>query len=316
VYSSESSSYLADQIYELLYSKGQNVKRGGVYRKQFPDGEKYYRVQMQERYELVGKDVIYVSSTADDSDFLELIRLGCAFSSYGSRRRIFIIPFLGYSTMERQVKPGEVITAKVNLRLLSAIPETKLGNTFMLLDLHVQGLLQYFEGASVRMELYAEKILIDTLREKIDTSKPFMFASADLGRPLWVEAFAREFGVDMAFVRKHRDQEKTEVKSVIGSVAGHHVIIYDDMTRTGGTLINAAEAYLAEGATKVTAVLSHFALATPEVIDKLGNSVLDLIIATNSHPMSQHEKVQNNPKFFIVDVAPLFVEQLALIERE
>ena len=71
----------------------------------------------------------------------------------------------------------------------------------------------------------------------------------------------------MAFVRKHRDQEKTEVKSVIGSVAGHHVIIYDDMTRTGGTLINAAEAYLAEGATKVTAILSHFALATPEVID-------------------------------------------------
>ena len=60
--------------------------------------------------------------------------------------------------MERQVKPGEVITAKVNLRLLSAIPETKLGNTFMLLDLHVQGLLQYFEGSSVRMELYAEKV--------------------------------------------------------------------------------------------------------------------------------------------------------------
>ena len=107
VFSSESSSYLADLIYELLYSKGQNVKRGGVraltdqkpsparlvatdnivcysdfsqvYRKQFPDGENYYRIQMQERYELVGKDVIYV--------------LGCAFSSYGSRRRSFIIPF-------------------------------------------------------------------------------------------------------------------------------------------------------------------------------------------------------------------------------
>jgi len=182
VFSSESSSYLADQIYELLYSSGTAVKRGSVFRNQFPDGEKYYRIDMAERYELVGKDVIYVSSTHSDDDFLELIRLGCAFSSYGSRRRIFIIPFLGYSTMERQVKPGEVITAKVNCRLLSAIPEAKLGNTFMLLDLHVQGLLQYFEGPSVRMELYAEKVLIDTLRDHIDTTRPFMFASADLGR--------------------------------------------------------------------------------------------------------------------------------------
>ena len=41
-----------------------------------------------------------------DSDLLELIRLGCAFAAYGARRRVFVIPFLGYSTMERQVGKG------------------------------------------------------------------------------------------------------------------------------------------------------------------------------------------------------------------
>ena len=57
-----------------------------------------------------------------------------------------------------QVLPGEVITAKVNARLLSSIPETKLGNLFLMLDLHVQGILQYFEGPSLGQELYAEKV--------------------------------------------------------------------------------------------------------------------------------------------------------------
>ena len=38
--------------------------------------------------------------------------------------------------------PGEVITAKANARMMSAIPNTQLGNCFMLMDLHTQGLLQ------------------------------------------------------------------------------------------------------------------------------------------------------------------------------
>eukprot|EP00897_Mesotaenium_endlicherianum_P007177 jgi/Mesen1/6488/ME000331S05605 len=158
VYSSEASSFLADRIAESI-----GVPRGKIERKLFVGGEKYYRIDMDERYQLVGKDVIYVCSTTLDDELLELVRVGCAFAAYGSRRRIFIIPFLGYS----------------------CIPNSKLGNIFLFMDLHVQSLLQYLEGPSVRMELYAEHALLDAIRAELDLSQPFMFASADLGRPLW-----------------------------------------------------------------------------------------------------------------------------------
>lgn len=47
------------------------------------------------------------------------------------------------------MNPGEVVTAKVNARLLSSIPCSKLGNLFLFMDLHVQTLLQYLEGPAV-----------------------------------------------------------------------------------------------------------------------------------------------------------------------
>eukprot|EP00475_Leptophrys_vorax_P001247 TRINITY_DN10666_c0_g2_i1.p1 TRINITY_DN10666_c0_g2~~TRINITY_DN10666_c0_g2_i1.p1 ORF type:complete len:237 (+),score=28.51 TRINITY_DN10666_c0_g2_i1:54-713(+) len=219
--------------------------------------------------------------------------------------------------MERQVLPGEVITAKVNARILSSIPNSKLGNIFLFMDLHVQSLLQYLEGPCTRMELYAEQALLDGIRRELDLQQPFMFASADLGRPLWVESFARKFDVDVAFVRKSRSMQETTVLGVVGEVAGKHVIIYDDMTRTGGTLIKAAQAYMDKGATQVSAVLSHFALASEEVLHSLVNSCISVIITTNTHPMSQHPEVlAPGSKFRVVDVAPTFVRAIQQLMHE
>ncbi|CAI5951782.1 unnamed protein product [Closterium sp. NIES-64] len=313
VYSSEASAYLADLIAQQL-----SVERGTVIRKQFKGGEKYLRVLMNEKYQLVGQDVIYVAATHTDDDLLELVRLGCAFAAYGSRRRIFVIPFLGYSTMERQVLPGEVITSKVNARILSSIPNSKLGNIFLFMDLHVQSLLQYLEGPCTRMELYAEQALLEGIKTHLDLSQPFMFASADLGRPLWVESFARKFNVDVAFVRKSRHMQETSVLGVVGEVTGKHVIIYDDMTRTGGTLVKAADAYMARGASRVSAVLSHFALASEEVIRMLEESCISVIISTNTHPISMHPSVAGSKpsKFRILDVSPIFGEAIMKLMHE
>lgn len=86
--------------------------------------------------------------------------------------------------MERAVHPGEIVSAKTNICMMSSIPSSGLGNVFMLLDLHVEGLLHYFEGPCVRVELYAEQILLDGIKALGLTD--FMFASADLGRPKWV----------------------------------------------------------------------------------------------------------------------------------
>jgi len=288
-----------------------------VIHKVFGDGERYYRIDITDRQELVGLDAVIVSSATSDQEILEIFRVGCELASLGTRRRIFVIPFLGYSTMERAVKPGEIVTAKANARLLSAIPNCGLGNTFIFCDLHVNGIMQYFEGACQCMELYAQSFLVDKIQKHIIDKLPggekdVVFGSADLGRPLWVDSFASTFHAPIAFIRKQRNFEDTRVVGTpIGDVAGKTVIIYDDMTRSGKTLINAAESYLSAGAKQVMAVLSHFALNNDSIIDVLEKSCISLIISTNSHPMSQHPRVQASSKFIIADISDIFCRKIS-----
>lgn len=113
VYSTEASEYFAKRIASQL-----GVPLGQVERKSFGDGERYLRLGVSRRGELLGKTAIIVGSTHKDEDFLEILRVGGRLSQE-TDRRIFVIPFFGYSTMEREVEAGEVVAAKENIRLLN-----------------------------------------------------------------------------------------------------------------------------------------------------------------------------------------------------
>ena len=309
IFSTKESAYFAALIAQAL-----GIDTGFVERWSFGDGEQYYRIGVEERMDLLGRDVIFVASTHTDSDFLELYRVGCALAGYGTQRRIFVIPFFGYSTMERAVKAGEVVTAKTNARILSSIPNSGMGNVFLMLDLHVAGLVHYFEGDCLRYELYAEEVLGQGISSL--GLNDFVMASADLGRPLWVKAFAKKFGTTMALIDKDREGEETKVFSVVGDVRGKDVVVYDDMIRGGGTLIHAIEAYYNHGARSVDVVLSHFALNSESVVKILEDSPIRRIITTNSHPMSQCEEVKRMEKMggcVVLDVSSVFVEAIKRI---
>ncbi|EDR28383.1 ribose-phosphate pyrophosphokinase, putative [Entamoeba dispar SAW760] len=282
-----------------------------IIHKKFSDGECYYRIAIPERTSLVGRDVVVVSSIVDDQELLEVVRIGGELAELGTKRRIFVIPYLMYSTMERAVHPGEVVTCKSTVRMLCGIPSSGLGNLFMLMDLHTSGIIHYFEGTVQAMELYAESTLEQAIAENIDFSEPVIFGSADLGRPLWVETFANHFGVGIAFIRKSRSFEDTHViGEPIGDVKGKHIVIYDDLTRSAGSLIKACNAYLDNGAVKVTAVVTHLSLIDDDVVQKVIDSRIDRVIATNSNVRSQMDAVKKSKKFIICDISPVFAKQI------
>lgn len=311
VMSTKASQYFAELIANCLSAKilpTERISFGGV--------ENYCRAEITNFSDLFGQDIILVGSTHSDTEVNEMYRMGCAISGYGARRIIFCIPFFGYSTMERAVKPGEVVTAKVIARQFSSIPQAPMGNTFLLLDLHIGGIVHYFEGDCKRFELYAESQLTpaitDLIQNKLQSNNVIM-ASADLGRAKWVETFAHIFNTDIAFIQKGRDGKKTKVKKVIGDVKDKDVIIYDDMTRSAGTLIKAATAYLSDGAKSVSVILSHLALNNETISYKLFKSPIKYIIATNSHPASNWEVVARHDKFTIVNVESVFVDVIVKI---
>ena len=82
------------------------------------------------------------------------------------------------------------------------------------------------------------------------------------------------------------------------------------MTRSGSTLIKAADKYLECGALTVDEMLSHFAPNDDNVFDHLIRSKIRKFVITNSHPGSQHEIVRNSDRFILTDVTPKFIRCL------
>jgi len=256
--------------------------RGEVERKLFPDGEHYQRVLG----ELAERDVIIVGGTIGEADTLELYDLASTVVRAGAYRLTLIIPYFGYSTMERAVKPGEVVTAKTRARLLSSIPEASRGNRVFLLDLHVATIAHYFEGAIRPVHVYGKPIVMAAARRL--GGDDFVLACTDAGRAKWVESLANDLGVPAAFVYKRRlDGARTEVTGVSAAVTGKRVVIYDDMIRTGGSLIEAARAYRDAGAVAIDAIATH-GLFPGDALDRLrGSGLFGRIVVTDSHPRAR-----------------------------
>lgn len=277
--------------------------RGEVEVRRFPDGERYQRITTP----VSGRDVLMIGGTIGDSDTLELYDLACAMVKYGAESLTLVIPYFGYSTMERAVRSGEVVTAKSRARLLSSIPAAYAGNRAVLLDLHVSGIAHYFEGSLAPIHIYA-KPLIKTAAEELAQGETFVLACTDAGRAKWVESLANDMGVSASFVFKRRlDGSRTEVQAVSAQVQDRFVLIYDDMIRTGSSLINAAQAYKDAGARRIAALTTH-GLFPGDALQRIrASGLFEGVIATNSHPRAQELA---DDFLQVRSVAPLLVEAL------
>ena len=296
VFSIQAYQQLGDRICQLG-----GWERGQVEVQHFPDGERYQRVLSP----VMGRQVVLLGGTCDDSCTLALFDLANQLANE-ARSLTLVIPYFGYSTMERSVQPGEIVTAKVRARLLSAIPQADLGNHLVFVDLHSAGIPHYLEGGCRHVHLYAKEVVKDMCRSL--GGDDFVLASTDSGRAAWVESLAMEMGVGMSFVFKQRlSGAQTQVKAVQALVQDRKVIIYDDMIRTGGSLLSAARAYLESGAQEVHAVASH-GIFPGEALQKIEQSGLIRSMAvTDTHPRARQLE---GPSLKIHSVAPLLVEHL------
>jgi ribose-phosphate pyrophosphokinase len=279
------------------------VEAGALERKQFPDGERYLRVTE----ECSGRDCVVLGGTVSDADTLELYDLACALVHQGAHTLTLVIPYYGYQTMERAVKPGEVVVAKTRARLLSSIPTAGSGNRVVLLDLHAEGIPHYFSGSIRPLHVYAKSVIIPMLREL--GGDGFVLGATDAGRAKWVESLANDLGVQAGFVFKRRlSGAETEVTALAADVAGRKVVIYDDMIRTGGSLIGAARSYLDAGASEVAAVCTH-GVFPANGLDRLASSGLFTHVAcTDSHPAA--EAARDNPFLRVTSIAPVLRDAL------
>ncbi len=265
------------------------VARAGPYHvgeievREFPDHERYQRIVTP----VDGTDSVIIGGTISDADTLELYDAACAVAKFGARSLTLVVPYFGYSTMERAVRAGEVVTAKTRARLLSSIPMSAEGNRVVLIDLHSEGLPYFFEGEVRPFHLYARPVVLDVIR-RLAADHEFVLACTDAGRAKWVESLANDLGVSASFVFKKRTSgSTTEITAVSAHVEHKHVIIYDDMIRTGGSLLQAARAYRDAGAREVSAVATH-GLFPGDALERLESAGLfRALVVTDTHPRAR-----------------------------
>jgi ribose-phosphate pyrophosphokinase len=277
---------------------------GLVERKSFPDGERYLRIATDP----YGRDVVLLGGTPNDLDWLELYDMASAIAHAGARSLSIVMPYFGYATMERASKPGEVVTAKTRARLVSSIPPCEGGTRVFLFDLHTDGIEFYFGDAHVTHHLYGSALIRNLVRELMQDRTDFVLGATDAGRAKWVQSLANHLGVEPAFVYKRRDSTSGEpsVTGINADVRGREVVIYDDMIRTGSSLLQAGRAYLAGGALRVHAVASHLVLPGDSLLKIQAAAVFSTINGTDSHPGSA--RIQSPGT--VASIAPLLARAI------
>jgi len=291
IFSTTNYSYLVDR---MVAESSDSLTRGEIENKLFPDGEIYNRFIT----DVNRKDVVLVGGTDTAHNLMQLFYLASGLVESGCHYLWIIIPFYGYSTMERAVKSGEVITAKCNAKMLSSISKPGSGAEFILLDLHVETICGFFENGWRAVHLQGRPIILEmisTCIKETSCSLCTVLGSTDAGRAKHIEALAGDLGIEPFVLLKHRSESgQTKVTATSmgceNSIEGKNVIIYDDMIRTGGSLIGACHAYHAAGATSISVITTHGVFAE-DAIDKLkstkkadGKSLINSIWVTDSHP--------------------------------
>lgn len=271
----------------------------------FPDGEHYWRIENPEA--IRGKPAVYICGTVSDEAVFELYNVASTLVREQCSSLHLVLPYFGYSTMERAVKDGEIVTAKNIACLLSSIPLSPQGNFIYMLDLHSLGTQYYFEKSIHPVHLTSWNVVRKMVA---DCGQNVVLASADMGRAKLIEHMGNQFGLSTAYIMKKRlSGTQTEIQALNADVRGRDIVIFDDMIRSGSSVIKAAEAYKNAGANNIYVAVVH-GVFVDDAVEKMQKSgIIRQVLCTNSHVNALK---QQGHFVKIYDVSSVICEGLAL----
>jgi ribose-phosphate pyrophosphokinase len=245
--------------------------------RRFPDTEVSFQIEENIR----GTDVFVVQPTSPpvDQHIVELLVMIDAFRRSSAARITAVIPYYGYARQDRKDKPRVPISAKLVANILGAAGT----NRVLTMDLHKAQIQGFFDIPVDH--LFAAPVIIDHLARQ--QFKNLTIVSPDAGGAERARAYAKRLDADLAIIDKRRSPEDghPEVMNVIGDVQGRTCIIQDDIIDTGGTMQNAAQALIANGAARVWACAVHGLFSGP-AIQRIEQSAIEKFVVTNTIPLT------------------------------
>ncbi len=295
-----SNRALAEDIANVL----QTPLTKGVCRR-FADMEVFVEIQENVR----GTDVFVMQSTSfpANDNLMELLILIDALKRASARRINAVMPYFGYARQDRKPGPRTPISAK----LVANMIERAGADRVLTLDLHAGQIQGFFDIPTDN--LFAAPTMVKDIKSRFELSN-LMVVSPDVGGVVRARALAKRIDAPIAICDKRRERPgESEVMNVIGDVRGKRCILVDDIVDSGGTLCNAAEALLKNGAIEVMAYITHGVLSGGAVA-KIQNSSLKSLVITDS--IQPTEVVKSAKNIRVLSIAPLIAKAIARTARE
>ena len=263
---------------------------------EFANGEIFVRFEDSVR----GSDAFVVQSVTAPVNtwIMEALLMVDALKRASAKRITVVLPFYPYARQDKKHRGREPISA----RLLADLFRTAGADRLICVDLHTAQIQGFFDGPVDH--LMAMPLLCDHVVERY-AGEDFTVVSPDAGRIKVAEQWSQRLGgAPLAFIHKTRDIERPNevvANRVVGLVEGRTCVLVDDMIDTGGTIVKAADALLAEGAAKVVVAVTHAVLSGPAV-DRLKNSRIVEVVITNTLPVPDDRCFD---KLTTLSIAPL-----------
>jgi len=236
-----------------------------------------------------GSDVYIIQSTSFPANdhLMELLIITDALRRASARRITAVVPYFGYARQDRKAGSRSPISAKLVANLITHAGVDRV----MTLDLHAGQIQGFFDIPTDN--LFASPVMVRDIKERFDLTN-VMVVSPDVGGVVRARGLAKRINTPLAIIDKRRERAgESEVMNVIGDVAGYNCILIDDIVDSGGTLVNAADALIANGAKEVYAYITHGVLSGGAAARIISSKLKELVITDSILPTDAVNKAAN-----------------------
>lgn len=219
----------------------------------FSEGNLFVRILENVR----GQQVYIVQSTGypANDNFVELLFWIDAFKRASAASVTVVMPYFSYAKGDKKDEPRVSIRARVCADAIEAAG----ANRIVTMDLHAAQIQGFFKIPVD--DLYALPVLCEAIKNR--RLRDLVVVSPDAGFVKKARQYASHLQADLAIGDKVRTghDEKVKVLNLIGDVAGKTALIVEDVTISGGTLVDMAHTLCERGASEVYVAVTHGALS-------------------------------------------------------
>ncbi|TMJ06202.1 MAG: ribose-phosphate pyrophosphokinase [Alphaproteobacteria bacterium] len=267
--------------------------------RRFADMEIFVEIKENVR----GADVFVLQSTSFPANdhLMELLIIMDALRRSSAKRITAVIPYFGYARQDRRASGRTPISAKLVANLITNSGADRV----LTVDLHAGQIQGFFDIPTDN--LFASPVMTRDMKERF-RGQDVTVVSPDVGGVVRARGLAKRINAPLAIIDKRRERAgESEVMNVIGEVAGTTCILVDDIVDSGGTLVNAADALIEQGATNVYAYITHGVLSGGAVARITASRLKELVITDSIQP-TEAVRVARNIR--VLSIATLLGEAI------